>query len=84
MTDHNIVAASPTPLVERPPQALAVNAAHENADLFTQDQICVSRHFILKEFLSQRDKNESQGVAPQDTHDVQLDTQTCVHKQEKS
>ena len=49
MTDHNIVAAF-IPLVERPPQALADNAAHENADLFAQDQICVSRHFILKKF----------------------------------
>ena len=41
MTDHNIESierGSPTPLVERPPQALAVNAAHENADLFAQDQ----------------------------------------------
>ena len=31
--------------------------------------------------VDRREKNTRQGVAPQDTRDVQLATQTCVHKQ---
>ena len=49
MTDHNIVAAF-IPLVERPPQALADNAAHENADLFAQDQSVFTQHNFSKKF----------------------------------
>ena len=89
MTDHNIVAASPTPLVERPPQALADNAAHENADLFAQGQSVFTQHNISKKFypvlaanvlkpVDIREKNTRQGVAPQDTHDVHRDLVTPV------
>ena len=81
MTDHNIVAAF-IPLVERPPQALADNAAHENADLFAQDQSVLTQHNTSKKFypvlaanvlkpVDIREKNTRQGVAPQDTQAVQ-------------
>ena len=33
--------------------ASARNTAHENADLFVQDHLCLLTHYILKEFLSQ-------------------------------
>ena len=36
---------------------------------------------VLAQPDDQRDKNKRSGVAPQDTHDVQSATQTCVHKQ---
>ena len=86
MTDHNIVAAF-IPLVERPPQALADNAAHENADLFAQDQSVSLDTFFSKKFypvlaanvlkpVDIREKNMRQGVAPQDTQDVHRDSVT--------
>ena len=53
--------------------------------MFTQHNI--SKKFfpvlaanVLKP-VDRREKNTRQGVAPQDTRDVQLATQTCVHKQ---
>ena len=86
MTDHNIVAAF-IPLVERPPQALADNAAHENADLFAQDQSVSLDTLFSKKFypvlaanvlkpVDIREKNMRQGVAPQDTQDVHRDSVT--------
>ena len=86
MTDHNIVAAF-IPLVERPPQALADNAAHENADLFAQDQSVFTQHNFSKKFypvlaanelkpVDSREENTRQGVAPQDTQDVHRDSVT--------
>ena len=61
MTDHNIVAAF-IPLVERPPQALADNAAHENADLFAQDQSVFTQHNFSKKFYPVLAANELKPV----------------------
>ena len=47
------------PLVKRPPQALADNAAQENADLFTQDQSVSLDTTFSKNFYPKGEEHET-------------------------
>ena len=58
MADHNIAAAF-IPLVMRETTASAHNAAHDNADLFTQDQSVSLDTLFSKNFYPKGEEHET-------------------------